>query len=86
MNFRYFGYDGQMSTRILTDPSGEVTDRYDSSASGRALNFDPALAATSLLYTGEAFVHQPAARCSFASKMVGSGDRAFQSAGLARRR
>ncbi len=55
MNFRYFGYDGQMSTRILTDPSGAVTDRYDYDASGRALNFDPALAATSLLYTGEAF-------------------------------
>ena len=51
----YIGYDGQGSTRFLTAPAGEAVEgsRYGYDAFGNALNFDPAAAATGLLYAGE---------------------------------
>ena len=57
----YFLYDGHGSTRILTDETAAIAEangtpqtfHYD--PYGNALGFDPAAAATSLLYSGEQF-------------------------------
>ena len=51
-------YDGHGSTRLLTDSSGSVTDRYSFDAYGVMLGGNPTSqqpSATSLLYSGETF-------------------------------
>src|SRR5262249_51445412 len=52
---RVFQTDGRGSTRVLTDAQGRATDRYDYDAYGNALGFDPAAAATRVLFTGQQF-------------------------------
>ncbi len=52
---QFFLQDGLGSTRLLTDMTGQVIARYDYDAYGNALGFDPATAATAILYAGERF-------------------------------
>lgn len=51
----YLLYDGHGSTRLLTDTQATpaIAANYDFDAYGNALGFDPAAAATPLLYAGE---------------------------------
>lgn len=53
----FFGYDGHGSTRFLTNAAAAIFERYNYDAYGNAIGFDPATAATVLLYTGEQFDH-----------------------------
>ncbi len=50
----FYHYDGQMSTRLLTDPAGQVTDRYSYDAFGRLIS---SVGSTPNVYqyTGERF-------------------------------
>jgi uncharacterized protein RhaS with RHS repeats len=52
---QFFLTDGVGSTRLLSDASGAVAARYDYTAYGDAINFDPSTAATSILYAGERY-------------------------------
>ena len=52
---QYLIQDGLGSTRLLTDATGQITVRYDYTAYGDAVGFDPSTAATSLLYAGERY-------------------------------
>jgi RHS repeat-associated protein len=52
---QYFVQDGRNSVRLLTDANGQIIARYDYGAYGDALGFNPATAATALLYAGERF-------------------------------
>ena len=52
---QYLIQDGLGSTRLLTDATGQITARYDYTAYGDAVGFDPSTAATSLLYAGERY-------------------------------
>jgi RHS repeat-associated protein len=50
---KYLLYDGHGSVRQLANNVGNVVANYDYDAYGKALNFNPAQAATQLLYAGE---------------------------------
>ena len=52
---QFFLQDGLGSTRLLTDATGQVIARYDYTAYGDAIGFDPATAVTAILYAGERF-------------------------------
>ncbi len=51
----FFSTDALGSTRILTDASGQITDRYDYTAYGDAIGFNPAGAATTILFGGQQY-------------------------------
>ncbi len=48
----YYQYDGQLSTRMLTNPNQEITDRYDYDAFGNLIHHD-GQTLNHYLYTGE---------------------------------
>jgi len=50
----YYHYDGQMSTRLLTDSAGDVTDTYTYDAFGNNISHSGS-AVNAYLYTGEQF-------------------------------
>ena len=52
---QFFGQDGLGSTRLLTDSTGQIIARYDYDPYGNALGFNPATAATAILYAGQRF-------------------------------
>jgi len=52
---QYLLYDGHGSTRQLADSAGAVAESYTYDAYGMAIGFNPATAATNLLYTGEQY-------------------------------
>ena len=54
-NPKYLLYDGHGSVRQLADSAGTVTANYAYDAYGNAHGFNPADAATSMLYTGEMY-------------------------------
>jgi RHS repeat-associated protein len=51
----YFTFDGHGSTRVLTDYIGAIADLYSFDAYGNAIGFDPSVALTEFLYSGEQF-------------------------------
>jgi RHS repeat-associated protein len=51
----YFTYDGHGSTRVLTDLAGAILELYAFDAYGNAIGFDPSVALTEFLYSGEQF-------------------------------
>jgi RHS repeat-associated protein len=51
----YLVADGQGSTRLVTDATGVVTDRYSYDAFGNPLGFSASGAATTILYTAQQF-------------------------------
>jgi RHS repeat-associated protein len=51
----YFTFDGHGSTRILTDLVGAIAELYAFDAYGNAIGFDPSVALTEFLYSGEQF-------------------------------
>jgi RHS repeat-associated protein len=51
----YFTFDGHGSTRILTDLAGAIVEIYNFDAYGNAIGFDPSVALTEFLYSGEQF-------------------------------
>ncbi|MHC4499772.1 MAG: RHS repeat domain-containing protein [Planctomycetota bacterium] len=59
-NPNYLLYDGHGSTRQLANNVGNVVANYHYDAYGQALNFNPATAATQLLYCGEMIDQQTA--------------------------
>jgi len=50
---RYLLTDAGGSTRLLTDSTGAITDHFDFQAFGAPIGFDPAAAATPLLFAGQ---------------------------------
>ncbi|QDT46981.1 tRNA(Glu)-specific nuclease WapA precursor [Symmachiella dynata] len=50
-----FVYDGHGSTRALADETAAIVERYSYTAYGLPVGFDPAVAQTALLYSGEWF-------------------------------
>jgi|GEM_PF-3456569 len=52
---QYLLYDGHGSTRQLADSTGAVTESYTYDAYGMPISFNPASAATNLLYSGEKY-------------------------------
>jgi len=57
-DMKYLLYDGHGSVRHLANTAGNITASYNYDAYGRALNFSPANAATSLLHAGEMYDQQ----------------------------
>ncbi len=53
--FRYFSSDALGSTRLLTDGTGQITDRFDYTAYGDTIGFDPHTAATTILFAGQQY-------------------------------
>ncbi|MDR2407183.1 MAG: hypothetical protein LBE13_03600, partial [Bacteroidales bacterium] len=51
----YFTFDGHGSTRVLTDLAGAIVELYSFDAYGNAIGFDPSVALTEFLYSGEQF-------------------------------
>jgi RHS repeat-associated protein len=51
----YFTFDGHGSTRVLTDLTGAILELYAYDAYGNAIGFDPSVALTEFLYSGEQF-------------------------------
>jgi RHS repeat-associated protein len=51
----YFTFDGHGSTRVLTDIAGAIIELYAFDAYGNAIGFDPSVALTEFLYSGEQF-------------------------------
>jgi RHS repeat-associated protein len=51
----YFTFDGHGSTRVLTDLAGAIVELYAFDAYGNAIGFDPSIALTEFLYSGEQF-------------------------------
>jgi RHS repeat-associated protein len=51
----YFTFDGHGSTRVLTDLAGAIVELYAFDAYGNAIGFDPSVALTEFLYSGEQF-------------------------------
>jgi RHS repeat-associated protein len=51
----YFTFDGHGSTRVLTDIAGAILELYSFDAYGNAIGFDPSVALTEFLYSGEQF-------------------------------
>jgi RHS repeat-associated protein len=51
----YFTLDGHGSTRVLTDIVGSIVELYAYDAFGNAIGFDPSIALTEFLYSGEQF-------------------------------
>jgi RHS repeat-associated protein len=51
----YFTFDGHGSTRVLTDLTGAIAELYAFDAYGNAIGFDPSVALTEFLYSGEQF-------------------------------
>jgi RHS repeat-associated protein len=51
----YFTFDGHGSTRVLTDLVGAIAELYAFNAYGNAIGFDPSVALTEFLYSGEQF-------------------------------
>jgi RHS repeat-associated protein len=51
----YFTFDGHGSTRALTDFVGAIVELYAFDAYGNAIGFDPSIALTEFLYSGEQF-------------------------------
>jgi RHS repeat-associated protein len=51
----YFTFDGHGSTRVLTDFAGAILELYAFDAYGNAIGFDPSVALTEFLYSGEQF-------------------------------
>jgi RHS repeat-associated protein len=51
----YFTFDGHGSTRVLTDFAGAILELYAFDAYGNAISFDPSVALTEFLYSGEQF-------------------------------
>ncbi|MDR2705561.1 MAG: RHS repeat-associated core domain-containing protein, partial [Planctomycetaceae bacterium] len=51
----YFTFDGHGSTRVLTDLAGAIVELYAFDAYGNAISFDPSVALTEFLYSGEQF-------------------------------
>jgi RHS repeat-associated protein len=51
----YFTFDGHGSTRVLTDLAGAILELYAFDAYGNAIGFDPSVALTEFLYSGEQF-------------------------------
>jgi RHS repeat-associated protein len=51
----YFTFDGHGSTRALTDFVGAIVELYTFDAYGNAIGFDPSVALTEFLYSGEQF-------------------------------
>jgi RHS repeat-associated protein len=51
----YFTFDGHGSTRVLTDIAGAIVELYAFDAYGNAIGFDPSVALTEFLYSGEQF-------------------------------
>ncbi|MDR0611326.1 MAG: DNA/RNA non-specific endonuclease, partial [Planctomycetaceae bacterium] len=51
----YFTFDGHGSTRVLTDLAGAILELYNFDAYGNAIGFDPSVALTEFLYSGEQF-------------------------------
>jgi RHS repeat-associated protein len=51
----YFTFDGHGSTRVLTDLAGAIVELYAFDAYGNAIDFDPSVALTEFLYSGEQF-------------------------------
>ncbi|MDR2438279.1 MAG: hypothetical protein LBE12_02760, partial [Planctomycetaceae bacterium] len=51
----YFTFDGHGSTRVLTDFAGAIVELYAFDAYGNAIGFDPSVALTEFLYSGEQF-------------------------------
>lgn len=51
----YFVFDGQGSTRLVTDSTGAVSARYSYDAFGNLLGTSPSGLVTSILYTGQQF-------------------------------
>ena len=54
-NLRFLASDALGSTRLLTNAAGAITDRFDFDAYGNALDFDPATAATKILFAGQIY-------------------------------
>ncbi len=54
-DMKYLLYDGHGSVRHLANPTGTIAASYNYDGYGRALNFSPTNAATSLLYAGEMY-------------------------------
>ena len=50
-----FQTDARNSTRVLTNSQGQVTAQYNFDAFGNAVGFNPATAATTILFTGQAY-------------------------------
>ena len=59
-NLLLFQVDGEGSTRQLTNAQGQVTAGYSYDAFGNAQGFNPAAAATTILYTGAYYDSQVA--------------------------
>jgi RHS repeat-associated protein len=51
----YFTFDGHGSTRVLTDLAGAIAELYTFDAYGNAIGFNPSVALTEFLYSGEQF-------------------------------
>jgi RHS repeat-associated protein len=51
----YFTFDGHGSTRVLTDLASAIVEHYAFDAYGNAIGFDPSVALTEFLYSGEQF-------------------------------
>jgi RHS repeat-associated protein len=51
----YFTFDGHGSTRVLLDFAGAIAQLYAFNAYGNAIGFDPSVALTEFLYSGEQF-------------------------------
>jgi RHS repeat-associated protein len=51
----YYTYDGHGSTRVLLDVAGVILQLYVFDAYGNAIGFDPAVALTEFLYSGDQF-------------------------------
>jgi RHS repeat-associated protein len=51
----YFTFDGHGSTRALIDFAGAIVQLYAFDAYGNAFGFDPSVALTEFLYSGEQF-------------------------------
>ncbi|MDR2410471.1 MAG: RHS repeat-associated core domain-containing protein, partial [Bacteroidales bacterium] len=51
----YFTFGGHGSTRVLTDLTGAIVELYAFDAYGNAIGFDPSVALTEFLYSGEQF-------------------------------
>ena len=54
-SLRFFLYDGQGSTRLLTNIQGTITDRFAYTAFGNPIGFNPSTAATQFLYSGQQY-------------------------------
>ncbi|MDR2756306.1 MAG: hypothetical protein LBC20_11420 [Planctomycetaceae bacterium] len=81
----YFTFDGHGSTRVLLDVAGAIAQIFAFDAYGNAIGFDPSVALTEFLYSGEQFdskIGQQYLRARFYDPATGRFNRLDHSLGI----